>query len=203
MKSIKTLQDYKEHRRYMEKQPLKLIPPSDPRVVSAIAPFNDEMLKEYGYKDRQELSDDLFETMNKYGGIGLSANQVGLPFNVFVMGGHPQIENGLKMTCFNPMIISASEEVVAMKEGCLTFPFVWLTISRPRKVVVKYNDVNGDLQEGHLDGMISRIFQHEYDHMLGRVFTEYASKMKLDMAYKKAEKEMDKVKRLQNAQKKK
>tara|TARA_A100001201_G_scaffold108823_1_gene93107 strand:- start:320 stop:883 length:564 start_codon:yes stop_codon:yes gene_type:complete len=187
----------------MEKQPLKLIPPSDPRVVSAIAPFNDEMLKEHGYKDRQELSDKLFETMNKYGGIGLSANQVGLPYNVFVMGGHPQIENGLKMTCFNPMIISASEEVVAMKEGCLTFPFVWLTISRPRKVVVKYTDVKGDLQEGHLDGMISRIFQHEYDHMLGRVFTEYASKMKLDMAYKKAEKEMDKVKRYQDAQKKK
>ena len=187
----------------MEKQPLKLIPPSDPRVVSAIAPFNDEMLKEHGYKDRQELSDKLFETMNKYGGIGLSANQVGLPYNVFVMGGHPQIENGLKMTCFNPMIISASEEVVAMKEGCLTFPFVWLTISRPRKVVVKYNDEKGDLQEGHLDGMISRIFQHEYDHMLGRVFTEYASKMKLDMAYKKAEKEMDKVKRYQDAQKKK
>ncbi len=174
----------------MEKQPLKLIPPSDPRVVSAIAPFNDEMLKEYGYKDRQELSDDLFETMNKYGGIGLSANQVGLPFNVFVMGGHPQIENGLKMTCFNPMIISASEEVVAMKEGCLTFPFVWLTISRPRKVVAKYTDEKGDWQEAHLDGMMSRIFQHEYDHMLGRVFTEYASKMKLDMAYKKAEKEM-------------
>ena len=187
----------------MEKQPLKLIPPSDPRVVSAIAPFNDEMLKEHGYKDRQELSDKLFETMNKYGGIGLSANQVGLPYNVFVMGGHPQIENGLKMTCFNPMIISASEEVVAMKEGCLTFPFVWLTISRPRKVVVKYTDEKGDLQEGHLDGMISRIFQHEYDHMLGRVFTEYASKMKLDMAYKKAEKEMDKVKRYQDAQKKK
>ena len=45
----------------MEKQPLKLIPPSDPRVVSAIAPFNDEMLKEYGYKDRQELSDDLLK----------------------------------------------------------------------------------------------------------------------------------------------
>ena len=183
----------------LKKQPLKLIPPSDPRVVSAIAPFNDEMLKEHGYKDRQELSDELFETMNKYGGIGLSANQVGLPYNVFVLGGHPSIENGLKMTCFNPMIISASEEVVAMKEGCLTFPFVWLTISRPRKVVVKYNDVNGDLQEGHLDGMISRIFQHEYDHMLGRVFTEYASKMKLDRAYKRAEKQMDKAVKLRKA----
>ena len=90
-----------------------------------------------------------------------------------------------------------------MKEGCLTFPFVWLTISRPRKVVVKYNDEKGDLQEGHLDGMISRIFQHEYDHMLGRVFTEYASKMKLDMAYKKAEKEMNKVKEVSKCQKEK
>ena len=57
--------------------------------------------------------------------------------------------------------------------------------------------------KSHLDGMISRIFQHEYDHMLGRVFTEYASKMKLDMAYKKAEKEMNKVKRLSKCQKKK
>ena len=75
----------------------------------------------------------------------------------------------------------------------LTFPFVFLTITRPRKCVVKYEDENGDLKEGSLDGMFSRIFQHEYDHTLGRNFTEYASKLKLDRAYKKAEKEMDKA----------
>ena len=171
---------------------LKLIPPTDPRVQSAIAPFNDEMLKDEGIKDRKELSEAMFGAMKKYGGIGLSANQVGLPFNMFVLGAHPELEKGLKMTCFNPMIINSSKEVVAMKEGCLTFPFVFLTISRPRKVTVKYEDENGDLKEGHLDGMISRIFQHEYDHMLGRTFTEYASKMKLDMAYKKAQKMMNK-----------
>ena len=106
------------------------------------------------------------------------------------------------MTCFNPMIVSSSEETVVMKEGCLTFPFVWLSITRPRKVVVKYEDENGELKEGHLDGMMSRIFQHEYDHMLGRTFTEYASKLKLDLAYKKAEKQMDKMKKLQDGQKK-
>ena len=111
---------------------------------------------------------------------------------MFVLGDHPEIEKGLKMTCFNPMIISSSVEEETMKEGCLTFPFVFLNITRPRKVVVKYEDENGDLKEGHLDGMISRIFQHEYDHMLGRTFTEYASKMKLDMAYKKAQKMMNK-----------
>ena len=176
---------------------LKLIPPNDPRVLSAIAPFKDDMLAEHGFKDRKELSDAMFEAMKKYGGIGLTCNQVGLPFNMFVLGDHPQLENGLKMTCFNPMIISSSEETVVMKEGCLTFPFVFLSITRPRKVTVKYEDENGDLKEGHLDGMISRIFQHEYDHMLGRVFTEYASKMKLDLAYKKAEKQMDRYRKLQ------
>ena len=174
---------------------LKLIPPTDPRVQSAIAPFNNDMLKDEGFKDRKELSESMFDTMKKYGGIGLSANQVGLPFNMFVLGDHPEIEKGLKMTCFNPMIISASADQVMMKEGCLTFPFVFLNITRPRKVVVKYEDENGDLKEGSLDGMISRVFQHEYDHMLGKTFVDGVSKMKLDMAYKKAEKMMKKYKR--------
>ena len=174
---------------------LKLIPPTDPRVQSAIAPYNDEMLKDEGFKDRKELSEAMFGAMKKYGGIGLSANQVGLPFNMFVLGAHPELEKGLKMTCFNPMIISSSVEEETMKEGCLTFPFVFLNITRPRKVVVKYEDENGDLKEGSLDCMISRVFQHEYDHMLGKTFVDGVSKMKLDMAYKKAEKMMKKYKR--------
>ena len=173
---------------------LKLIPPTDPRVNNAIAPFVDDMLKDEDIKDRQELSDAMFEAMNKYGGIGLSANQVGLPFNMFVIGGHPSIEKGLKMTCFNPMIVSASEELVRMKEGCLTFPFIFLDIERPRKVVVKYTDNKGDLQEAHLDGMMSRIFQHEYDHMLGRNFTEKVSKFKLKRAMEKRDKMLKKIK---------
>ena len=174
---------------------LKLIPPTDPRVQSAIAPFNNDMLKDEGFKDRKELSEAMFDTMKKYGGIGLSANQVGLPFNMFVLGDHPEVEKNLKMTCFNPIIISSSVEEEVMKEGCLTFPFVFLNITRPRKVVVKYEDENGDLKEGSLDGMISRVFQHEYDHMLGKTFVDGVSKMKLDMAYKKAEKMMSKYKK--------
>jgi peptide deformylase len=170
---------------------LKLIPPNDPRVQTAIAPFSDDMLKEEGFENRKELVDAMFETMTKYHGIGLSANQVGLPFNMFVMGGHPSIENGLKMACFNPMIISSGEEEIMMKEGCLTYPFIFLSIKRPRKIVGKYEDENGELKEAHMDGMLSRIYQHEYDHMLGRNFTEKASKLKLDMARKKAIKIMD------------
>ena len=105
---------------------LKLIPPSDVRVQSAIAPFQDDMLKEHDFKDRKELTESMFTAMKKYGGIGLTCNQVGLPFNMFVLGDHPGLENGLKMACFNPMVISSSEETTVMKEGCLTFPFVFL-----------------------------------------------------------------------------
>ncbi len=164
---------------------LFLLPMDDPRVMSSVAPWTDDLLKEHNFKDRKEVSDLMFKTMLKYGGIGLSANQVGLPFNMFVMGDHMALEKGLKMTCFNPMIISTSMETVLLKEGCLTYPFLFLSLARPRKVVVKYTDEKGDLKEGNLDGQMSRIFQHEYDHMIGRNFTELASKMKLDMAKNK------------------
>ncbi len=178
-----------------EKKDIKLIPPTDPRVQSAIAPFQDDMLAEYGYKDRKELTEDMFNCMKAYAGVGLTCNQVGLPFNYFCIGGHLDIESGLTLHCFNPIIVSASDETVVMKEGCLTFPFVWLALTRPRKVVVKYEDENGDLQEGHLDGMMSRIFQHEFDHIMGRVMIERASKLKLDLAYKKAGKQLDRYKK--------
>ena len=104
---------------------LKLIPPTDPRVQSAIAPFQDDMLKEHDFKDRKELVEAMFFTMHKYGGIGLTANQVGLPFNMFVAGGHPSLENGLSLAMFNPVIVSTSEETIMMKEGCLSYPFLF------------------------------------------------------------------------------
>ena len=174
---------------------LKLIPPTDPRVQSAIAPFTDDMLKEYDFKDRAELVEAMFLCMSKFGGIGLTASQVGLPFNMFVAGGHPQIENGLSIAMFNPMIISTSEEQLIMKEGCLTFPFLFLSIKRPRKCVMKYEDTEGKTQEAHLDGMMSRICQHEYDHIIGRVLTDGISKLKLDMAKKKAAKILELAKK--------
>jgi peptide deformylase len=172
---------------------LKLIPPTDPRVLSAIAPFTDDMLKEHDFKDRKELTNTMFDTMYKYGGLGLSANQVGLPYKMFVMGGHPEIEKGKKLVCFNPVIVHSSEEEILLKEGCLTFPFIFLSLKRPRKIVAKYEDEFGVLQQGHFDGYFSRIFQHEYDHMLGRLFIERASKLKLDLAYEKAQKEIKKI----------
>ena len=178
---------------------LKLIPPSDPRVNHAIAPFVDEMLKDEGFESRKELAEAMNFAMEKYQGIGLSANQVGLPFNMFVAGGHEGIEKGMSLAMFNPMIVSVGTEMLRMKEGCLTYPFMFLDIERPRKCVMKYEDAEGKTQEAHLDGMMSRICQHEYDHILGRNFTEGVSKLKLDRARKKAMKEIDRMKRYREA----
>ena len=172
-----------------QKKYLKMIPPSDPRLLMQIAPFLDENLEKLGFKDRVELSKVMYDTMAKYGGIGLSANQVGLPFRMFIMGGHPQIDNGRVRSVFNPLINDVSEETVSMKEGCLSFPFLFLTITRPKWCHVKYTDENGKDVEEVLHGMNARIFQHENEHMNGYVFTDLVSKMKLDRA-KEARKKM-------------
>ena len=66
-----------------------LIPPTDPRLLMKITPYTDDMLKEFKIKDRKELSKKMYNSMVKYGGIGLSANQVNLPFRMFVMNQPP------------------------------------------------------------------------------------------------------------------
>ncbi len=178
---------------------LKLIHPTDPRVLSAIAPFTDDMLEEHDFKDRKELVEGMFFTMHKYGGIGLTANQVGLPFNMFVAGGHPSLENGLSLAMFNPMIMSVGEEKIFMKESCLSYPFLFLNIERPRKCVMKYTDGEGKLQEAQLDGTMSRVCQHEYDHTLGHNFTELVSMFKFKRAEDKAKKTIKLMKKRQKA----
>jgi peptide deformylase len=78
--------------------------------------------------------------------------------------------------------------MVKLKEGCLSYPFIFLNIERPRKIVGKYEDENGELQEGHFDGYMSRIFQHEYDHTEGRTMVDKVSKFRYDLAKKRADK---------------
>jgi peptide deformylase len=167
-----------------EKRVLPLIPPSDPRLLMQIAPFIDDTLKEFDFKDRVDISKVMYDSMVKYGGLGLSANQVGLPYRMFVMGGHPQIEDGKVRSVFNPLINDVSKETVQFKEGCLSYPFLFLTITRPKWCHVKYTDQHGKEIEEILHGMSARVFQHENEHMNGYVFTDLVSKFKLDRAEK-------------------
>ena len=179
------------------KRILALIPPTDPRVLMQIAPFLDETLAQFDFKDRKDLCTAMTDTMYKYGGIGLSCNQVALPYRMFVMGGHPEIEGGRLRYCFNPEVIDVSPETILMKEGCLTFPFLFLAIKRPKWVHVKYTDENGEEVDEYLHGMPARIWQHENEHMNGYVFTDLVSKLKLDTAKKAQKKAVKKIARKQ------
>ena len=120
--------------------------------------------------DRSKLSYILHENMYHYNGIGLSANQIGIWERAFVM--ISDMENQETITCFNPKILKESKDQTVMEEGCLSYPDLYLKISRPSSVVVKYEDEGKKIHKIKLDGMIARIFQHEYDHMEGIDFTQ-------------------------------
>ena len=130
---------------------LKLVEPNHPAIITRCTtdPFELDDVKSY--------EQDMLTLMGERFGVGLSSNQVGHNYRMFVM--HHTVHGEIGV--YNPEIIGVSDKSISIEEGCLTFPFVFLTITRPRKCVVKYEDENGDLKEGSLDGMFSRIFQHE------------------------------------------
>jgi len=181
-----------------DKKVLPLIPPTDPRLLMQIAPFEDSTLEQFNMKDRKDLSKIMYDTMVKYGGLGLSCNQVGLPYRMFVMGGHPSIEEGKVRYVFNPLVNDVSEESIVYKEGCLSFPFLFLSIKRPKWVSVRYTDENNEEVEETLHSMSGRIFQHENEHMNGYLFTDLVSKFKLDRAKKAQMKLIKETVRKQN-----
>jgi len=140
--------------------------------------------------NRQEMKDNLIETMEHFNGIGLSANQCGVMERVFVM--YSDVKKKEIIACFNPKIITESDEEVFMDEGCLTFPGLWLKIKRSDGIEVTYEDENGEKQERAMFGLECRVFQHEYDHMEGTNFTQKVSKLKLDMAHRRQKKQAKK-----------
>lgn len=129
------------------------------------------------------LASNLVETCKKYNGIGLSANQCGLPYKVFVIGA-----NNEYVAFFNPKIISISETMVKMEEGCLSFPNLFLNITRPDSLTVEYQDFNGIPRTTTLTGLTARCFLHELDHMSGIVYTSKVGPVSLQMAEKKRKK---------------
>lgn len=130
-----------------------------------------------------QIANELVDCMKEHNGLGLSAPQVGLSHRIFVMGSYDNI-----VVFINPRIIDLSQEKELLEEGCLSFPGLRLMIQRPKRIQVDYQDFNGKIHESQFDGLTARIFMHEFDHLNGIVFTQKCSKLKLDMAVKKAAK---------------
>ena len=120
--------------------------------------------------DRHPLSRVLIDNMIHHEGIGISSNQIGIWERAFAMV--RDIENNDVMVCFNPRIIKSYSEEVEMEEGCLSYPELFLKIKRPDKIIVKYEDEDKKTHKIKLQGLASRVFQHEYDHMEGIDFTQ-------------------------------
>ena len=137
--------------------------------------------------DREKVRQDLIDSMEHYQGVGLSANQIGVAERVFIM--YEDVNTRKILTCFNPNIIETSKEQILIDEGCLTYPGVWLKVKRPIAIKVEFEDEKGEKHEREFQGLTSRIFQHEYDHMLGIDFTQRVSREKLKRAIKKQKKD--------------
>ena len=120
--------------------------------------------------DRHHLSRVLIDNMIHHNGIGISANQIGIWERAFAMV--RDLENSEVMVCFNPRIVKSYAEEVEMEEGCLSYPELFLKIKRPDKIIVKYEDEDKKTHKIKLQGLASRVFQHEYDHMEGIDFTQ-------------------------------
>jgi len=128
----------------------------------------------------RQLTTSLLHTMAEYGGLGLSANQVGLPYRVFVMG------HGKTFCCFfNPEIIETVGENEDIQEGCLTYPNLFLRVKRASRIKVRWTDEEKRQREETFDGFTARIIQHEIDHLDGTCYTKKVSAIKLQRAKEK------------------
>lgn len=144
---------------------LQLVDSIDPILRTPTEPFdfsNPPM-------DPLDLVSDLAEAMLASGGIGIAANQCGIPYSVFVIYGTELIP------CFNPRIVDASEEMITLEEGCLSYPGLAVKVKRPKKIKVRYQEPNGETVTRVFDGITARVFQHELSHLRGVCHLDEAS----------------------------
>ena len=132
--------------------------------------------------DPKLMYEIMLENMVYHHGLGISANQIGMPVKVFAMRID---ESDNAIVCYNPEIVKESEEMVKMTEGCLSFPSLYLNKRRPKEVSVKYQNADGDFIYAHFEGLAARVFHHEMDHMAGKTFLDGVSKILLQSARRK------------------
>ena len=140
------------------------------------------------------LAKDLMDTMYDADGVGLAAPQIGINKRIFVMDCSSENEEKDCRVVINPEIEHASEELGSYKEGCLSIPGITEEISRPKVIKVLYQDVNGVLQRDTYDDLWSICFQHELDHLNGKLFIDHLRPMKKILVKNKMKKSSKKKK---------
>lgn len=179
----------------MSAYPILLYPDKRLRQAAAsISRFDAEL---------QAVIAKMFDTMYAAKGIGLAATQVNIHQRLTVMD-VPQIrreaENEAaddtsgaaeqeimsdKLVLINPEIIDHSEELAEYEEGCLSLPGQYASVWRPAQIRVRYQDEHGERQERDASGLLAVCIQHEIDHLNGKLFIDYLSRMKRERLEKK------------------
>jgi peptide deformylase len=137
----------------------------------------------------RRLIDDMFETMHRARGIGLAAPQVGRTERIAVA----DVEGGGKnpIVLVNPVVVSASSATAKAEEGCLSIPDVFGDVVRSESVVIRALDREGKEFEMEASELLARCFQHEIDHLHGKLFLDYLSVLKKRSAMSKWSKVKD------------
>lgn len=156
----------------------KLLAEDDPQLKSVSESFDFENPR-FGHPI--SIAQSLIMSMRAYGGVGLSAIQIGLPVRVFCIGYQNQ-----NQVFFNPVIGEYSEEKDKMKEGCISFPFCFAVVERSKWIRISWQNEKGEKQEEVFSGYTARIIQHEYDHMDGITLPDKVSKLMWKMLKEKS-----------------
>ncbi len=123
----------------------------------------------------KRLADNMLTTVQHPGnqGVGIAAPQVGINRQLMLVQRLDQQGKPFQ-AIINPVIISFSDSTCSANEGCLSVPDTRDIVSRPWQIVVEYHDLTGTFHRETVSGYVARIFQHEIDHLKGKLFTDYS-----------------------------
>lgn len=139
---------------------------------------NAEPIKEITPEIRGLLR-EMHKIMRANNGVGLAGPQIGINKQIFVAELiYEGEETGIKYSVINPKIISQSEEKEILEEGCLSLPKIFGETPRSKKITVEYLDEMGKKKKIKASGLLARIFQHEIDHLNGRLFIDLVKEVK-------------------------
>jgi peptide deformylase len=134
--------------------------------------------KDFTKKEIAELVSRMRRIMRVANGVGLSANQIGLNLNMFVAEVPDVDDGGMKFyAIFNPKIEKKSEDTAILEEGCLSIPGKWGYVPRAERVTLTGFDKNGKSIKIKAWGLLAHVFQHETDHLQGKLFIDRTKKV--------------------------
>ncbi|MET0606056.1 MAG: peptide deformylase [Beijerinckiaceae bacterium] len=133
----------------------------------------------------RSLAAEMFAAMYAAPGIGLAAIQIGVPKRLVVMDLAKKDEPPQPQVFVNPEIIASSEDKAVYEEGCLSIPEYYEEVERPARVTVRYLDDKGIEKTLEADGLLATCLQHEIDHLDGKLFIDYLSRLKRERVMKK------------------